>query len=344
MILYAPQTGTVLEAVEPDERMLIASTTKIMTALIVAEHCALDETVHVTPAHTAVEGSSAYLMAGASYPLELVLYGLMLASGNDAAAALAEHVAGSEEAFVALMNEKAASLGLENTHFANPHGLDAPDHYSSARDMALLTAHAMENETFCRAFGAPSYTSLGTEYVNHNKLLESCEGCLGGKTGYTRAAGRTLVSCAERNGLRLICVTLNDPDDWEDHCRLYDEAFATYAYVAFPEPRWCGVPVISGLRATAALTCELPGALMRRDGTSEVRVELPRFVFAPVASGEELGAVHIYADGELVASSPLRARDAVARDEDQALPPWKRYWKNWKRRCLAEERLEPYFV
>ena len=344
MIRYEPRTGAVLASRDPDRRMLIASTTKIMTALVVLEQCGVHETVRVTEAHTALEGSSAYLMAGYSYPLEMLLYGLLLASGNDAAAALADHTAGSEEAFAALMNEKAAALGLQNTHFVNPHGLDDPDHYSSARDLALLTAAAMENETFCRIFSAKSYEAPGTEYVNHNKLLDSCEGCLGGKTGYTRAAGRTLVSCAERDGLRLICVTLSDPDDWEDHRRLYDEAFETWEYVPFPEERWASVPVISGVSPTLSVECSLPGALLRLDGTTQLFVELPRFLFAPISAGETVGALHIYQDGNAIASSELRARYAVAQDEDQALLPWKRFWKNWERRCVGDLHYRDYLV
>lgn len=344
MILYAPQTGTVLQALHPDEPMLIASTTKIMTALVVLEHCALHEPVMVTAEQTQIEGSSASLVPGALYTVEELLYGLMLASGNDAACALAEHTAGSIEGFAALMNEKARALGLSNTHFANPHGLNDPEHYSSARDLALLTAAAMEHPAFCEVFAARSYETHGVEYKNHNKLLDSCEGCIGGKTGYTRAAGRTLVSCVEREGLRLICVTLNDPDDWEDHCRYYDDAYAAYNLISFPGALWNTVPVISGTATEVSLRCETPGVLVHGGARVETRVELPRFVFAPVGEGDALGQVTVYENGKQICAAKICAAAPVARDEDESVLPWRRFWKNWTQRCAGGFESREYFV
>lgn len=340
MILYEPRTGTVLEALHPDEPMLIASTTKIMTAMVALEHCALNEPVTVTEEQTLVEGSSAYLQPGATYTVEDLLYGLMLNSGNDAACALAEHTAGSIEAFAELMNEKVAALGLQNTHFANPHGLNDPEHYSSARDLALITAAAMENPVFCTIFGARSYSSNGIEYVNHNKLLDTCEGCIGGKTGYTMAAGRTLVSCAEREGMRLICVTLSDPNDWEDHRRSYDLGFAAYCYIPFPEERWQRLPVISGISQNVALDCAAPGVLVHRSARVETLVELPRFVFAPISAGETLGQVTVTENGRTILTAEITARSAVTRDEDQCLMPWRRFFKNWTQRCVGSLNYE----
>ena len=227
-IVYEPVTGTVLYEKCADEPMLIASTTKIMTAMVVLENCDLQEKVDITSAHAAVEGSSMYLRPGGNYTVEDLLYGLMLASGNDAAAALADHTAGSMEAFAEKMNERAGELGLQNTHFANSHGLDAQGHYGPARDLAILTSAAMENETFREIFATASYEVGGVSYYNHNKLLSSCPGCIGGKTGYTEKAGRSLVSCVEREGMELICVTISDPRDWEDHAFLYDKCFGEY--------------------------------------------------------------------------------------------------------------------
>ena len=344
MILYEPRTGTVLASLNPDEPMLIASTTKIMTALVVLEHCMLHESVKVTEAQAETEGSSAYLRAGETYTVEMLLYGLMLASGNDAACALAEHTAGSIESFAALMNEKAAALGLANTHFTNPHGLDDEEHYSSARDLALLTAAAMENKTFGRIFSAKSYASNGVEYQNHNKLLDTCEGCLGGKTGYTRAAGRTLVSCAEREGMRLICVTLSDPDDWEDHRRYYDDAFAAFSFRALPEPAWQRLPVISGTSAAVEVRCDAQGVLLHKGAHTDFLVELPRFVFAPVAAGERVGSIAVYENGSRVLEAELRSASAVSRDEADALSPWKRYWRNWTQRCMGSLRVDDILV
>ena len=276
--------------------------------------------------------------------MEELLYGLMLASGNDAACVLAEYTAGSIDAFADLMNEKAQALGLENTHFANPHGLNDPEHYSSARDLALLTAAAMENPSFCEIFSARSYTTHGVEYVNHNKLLETCDGCLGGKTGYTRAAGRTLVSCVERNGLRLICVTLNDPDDWDDHCRYYDNAFDAYEYLCFPEESWKSLPVISGTETEVSLICPISGTLVHRGARIETGVELPRFVFAPVNAGDVLGHVTVLENGKQQCSADICAAASVARDDEESLMPWRRFWKHWTQRSAGSFRSGEYFV
>lgn len=325
-ILYEPRTGTVLREKKADEPMLIASTTKIMTALLVVEHCAMQETVNITEAMCGAEGSSLYLTEGQQFTVEELLYGLMLASANDAAEALAIHTAGSIEAFAAMMNEKAASLGMANTHYANPHGLDDPagQHYSSARDLALLTAAAMENPQFCRFFSAREFEIHGTVIENHNKLLASYDGCLGGKTGYTRAAGRTLVSCAERDGLRLICVTLSDPDDWNDHRALLDAAFADYRFLTFPETGWKSVPAISSTLSAVPLRCSVPYALVRNGREAQIHVSLPRFVFAPVSRGDALGSLVVAVRGKVVVRAELLAAADAPVDPAQRLRPWER--------------------
>lgn len=222
-VLMDADMGQVLYEKNGDRQMLIASTTKIMTALVVLEHAAPDDVITVTPNHMA-EGSSMYLRAGETVRVEELLYGLLLCSGNDAALALTE-CAGGLTPFVALMNEKAAALGMAHTSFANPNGLDADGHYSTARDMAVLAAAAVENPTFRRICSSRSVTIGQRTMENHNRLLRQVEGCVGLKTGYTRAAGRTLVSCAERDGCRLVAVTLQDGNDWADHAALYDYGF-----------------------------------------------------------------------------------------------------------------------
>ena len=222
-VLMDADMGQVLYEKNGDRQMLIASTTKIMTALVVLEHAAPDDVITVTPDHMA-EGSSMYLKAGETVRVEELLYGLLLCSGNDAALALTE-CAGGLTPFVALMNEKAAALGMARTSFANPNGLDADGHYSTARDMAVLAAAAMENPTFRRICSSRSVTIGQRTMENHNRLLRQVEGCVGLKTGYTRAAGRTLVSCTERDGCRLVAVTLQDGNDWADHAALYDYGF-----------------------------------------------------------------------------------------------------------------------
>ena len=222
-VLLDADTGQVLYEKNGDEQMLIASTTKIMTALVVLEQAGLDDTVTVTRDHMA-EGSSMYLKPGETVRVEELLYGLLLCSGNDAALALTA-CAGGPEPFVALMNEKAAALGMTRTSFANPNGLDAEGHYSTARDMAALAAAAMEEPTFRRICSSRSVTIGQRTMENHNRLLRQVEGCVGLKTGYTQAAGRTLVSCTERDGCRLVAVTLQDGNDWADHAALYDYGF-----------------------------------------------------------------------------------------------------------------------
>lgn len=222
-VLMDADMGQVLYEKNGDRQMLIASTTKIMTALVVLEHAAPDDVITVTPDHMA-EGSSMYLRAGETVRVEELLYGLLLCSGNDAALALTE-CAGGLTPFVALMNEKAAALGMARTSFANPNGLDADGHYSTARDMAVLAAAAVENPTFRRICSSRSVTIGQRTMENHNRLLRQVEGCVGLKTGYTQAAGRTLVSCTERDGCRLVAVTLRDGNDWADHAALYDYGF-----------------------------------------------------------------------------------------------------------------------
>ncbi len=212
-----------------DKRLPIASTTKIMTAVVALENMEKNSVITVSEHAQNQEGSCIYLRAGNQVTLENLLYGLMLNSGNDAAMAIAEAVAGDADRFAEMMNEKAADLGCKNTHFTNPSGLPDREHYSSAYDMALIMAYAMEKEDFERIVGTKEYQIELPQSVtylrNHNKLLWQYNGCIGGKTGFTKVAGRCLVSCTQREGVRLITVTLNDPSDWIDHKNLTDNAF-----------------------------------------------------------------------------------------------------------------------
>ena len=222
-VLMDADSGRLLYEKNGEKRMLIASTTKLMTALVALEQGGLQQEITVTGGHMA-EGSSMYLRPGEKLTLETLLYGLLLCSGNDAALAVTECMGGAVP-FVARMNEKAAELGMENTHFANPNGLDDEAHYSTAEDMAKLAAAAMDDPVLRRVASTRTARIGGRTLTNHNKLLSRVEGCVGLKTGYTRAAGRTLVSCAERDGVRLVAVTLQDGDDWNDHASLYEQGF-----------------------------------------------------------------------------------------------------------------------
>ena len=222
-ILMDADSGEILFEKDAGRCMRIASTTKIMTALVALEQGALDDTVTVGSQHMA-EGSSMYLRVGETVRMEELLYGLLLCSGNDAALALTE-CAGGTAPFVERMNEKAAALGMRNSHFANPNGLDDEAHYSTAYDMALLGCAAVNEPTLRRMVSTRTAVIGGRTLTNHNKLLSRLDGCVGLKTGYTKAAGRTLVSCAEQAGHRLVAVTLRDGDDWNDHEALYRWGF-----------------------------------------------------------------------------------------------------------------------
>ena len=210
-ILLDAATGRVLYEKNADDRSLIASTTKIMTALVICEQCNVLDRMRIPKEAVGIEGSSMYLQEGEVLTIQELLYGLMLHSGNDAAVALAIYCGGTVEGFAELMNDKARQIGMKDSHFENPNGLDAPGHYSTARDLAILAAYAMENPIFHKTVSTKNIT-VGQRYLrNHNKLLWQVSGADGVKTGYTRAAGRILVSSALRDGRRLVAVTIKSP-------------------------------------------------------------------------------------------------------------------------------------
>lgn len=234
-ILMEQESGRILYEKEAHTPMRIASITKIMTAILAIESGKLDEWVTVSSNAVGTEGSSIYLVAGEKIKLIDLVYGLMLRSGNDAAIAIAEHVGGSVEGFVYLMDEKRKELGMINSSFANPHGLDDhEEHYSTAYDMAILTRYAMKNDIYREISGTKSYRSVNKDnyyrvFNNKNRLLTQLyRHCTGGKTGYTKRANRTLVSTAERDGMELIAVTIHAPSDWNDHISLFEWAFENY--------------------------------------------------------------------------------------------------------------------
>lgn len=315
--LLEQSSGRVLYRQNADEERLIASITKIMTAVTALEHAEVDRTYTVTAQDTA-EGSSMYLRPGEILRLEELLYGLMLVSGNDAALAVARCTAGSVEDFVDLMNETARRLGLTHTHFANPNGLDAEGHYSSARDMAVLGAYALQNQDFRRIVSTASIT-IGDRYLaNHNKLLRRYEGCIGIKTGFTKAAGRTLVSAAARDGMTLVCVTLSDGDDWNDHMALLDYGFTNYHMeTAVPAGR-----VLASVLVQDGTVVSVPLAAadnlrypLTADEKLTVVARVPLSVPAPVLPGQVIGEVCAYLEGEEVAAVDLLATAPSAKNE-----------------------------
>lgn len=242
-VLMELESGRVLFEKEAHEKKRIASITKIMTAILAIESGKLDETVTVSNQAFGTEGSSLFLARGQKMKLEDLVYGLMLRSGNDAAVAIAEHVGGSLDGFVFMMNKKAEEIGMRNSSFTNPHGLDnTENHYSTAYDMALLTRYAMNNETFreissTKEHHAPNPNEKWDyEWNNKNKMLKLYKYSTGGKTGYTKLAKRTLVSTAEKDGMALVAVTLNAGDDWNDHMALFDAAFEEYTLTTVLAP------------------------------------------------------------------------------------------------------------
>lgn len=324
-VLLEAQSGTVLCSRNETQMLPMASTTKIMTALLTLEHGSLDESFTVDAQSIKVEGSSMGLLAGDTVTLRDLCYGMLLASGNDAANLAAVRVAGSVEAFADLMNERAKQIGMSNTHFVTPSGLHNEEHYSTAYDMALLAREALNNPEFAeicgcskakRSFGNPPYTRWMT---NHNKLLTSYEGCIGVKTGFTKMAGRCLVSAAERNGVRLIAVTLNAPNDWQDHTKLLDYGFSCVPSAPVTLPAAEGqktVPVVGGVNDTVtAVASSEPQLFLNEEEAAKVqtRILLRTFYYAPVRQGDVLGCVEYVLDGRVVASVDLTAAEDVAK-------------------------------
>lgn len=314
-ILVDAESGRVLYEQNADREMLIASTTKIMTALVAIREGSLSDSVKVSRSAAYTEGSSMYLKEGEELTLETLLYGLMLCSGNDAAVAIAEHISGSQEAFARLMNETARELGMEHSSFANPNGLDAEGHYSTARDMAVLACAAMENETLARIVSTRTVSIGGRTMTNHNKLLSYSSDCIGLKTGYTKAAGRTLVSCAERNGQRLVVVTLQDGNDWADHQALYEYGFSTY-----PAQRLAILgQTVKREAVQGAIEPDIP--LVAAEGFSwptaeneqiRTKVELDQPLTAPVAAGTRVGQAVFTLNGNEIGRVDLLCGEAAA--------------------------------
>ena len=291
-ILMDAESGRILYEKDAHTPRLIASTTKLLTALVAVESTPdLERVIEVKPEYQA-EGSSMYLKVGEELTLKELLYGLLLASGNDAALAIAGGCAGSVETFVDWMNEWAADLEMKDSHFANPNGLDDEEYYSTAYDMALLAQAVLRNETLREMVATRSITAAGRSLTNHNKLLWQYEGCIGMKTGYTEAAGRTLVSCAARNGQTLICVTLKDRDDWKDHAALFDYGFSAFPIhpLARSGKSFRTLPVTGSLlpqvEVVTAEDVRYPLAAAER---VRARITLPQEAAAPIQKGTIAG-------------------------------------------------------
>lgn len=314
-VLMDASSGRVLYGHNIHDRRLIASTTKLMTALVALESgVELSQKITVAPQWVGVEGSSIYLREGETLTLETLLYGMLLRSGNDAALAVAEVCAGSVEDFAAQMNQKAQALGMADSHFVNPNGLNDEQHFSSAYDMALLARACLENETLREMVSTKSIALEGRSFTNHNKLLWQYEGCIGLKTGYTEKAGRTLVSAAERDGMTLICVTLSDPNDWADHTALFDWGFSNCRLeIAAQEEELVGwLPVEGSLVPLCPLvTEESLGAALKEGEVLETELVLDSTTLtAPVTRGQQVGELICSLQGEELDRVPVvTARD-----------------------------------
>ena len=328
-ILIEADSGDVIYEKNAHEKRPMASTTKIMTAVVALEHSKPDQVVSVKEAACGVEGSSIYLTPGEQLTMEELLYALMLESANDAAAAIAYEIAGGIDGFAALMNETAARIGLGETHFTNPHGLDHEEHYTTAADLAKLTAYAMRIPTFReivstykRAIPLRNGDRNGEEtrmLLNHNRLLRRSEDVIGVKTGFTKRSGRCLVTAAERNGVKVIAVTLNAPDDWNDHLALHELGFAQYASYVLAEPgSFSGRFLCASAPDGSVLAANDEGlTLCLKAGlTITHTVECGRMLFAPIEKGDVLGRVVFYADGEEIGSVPLTAQESVEAPAD----------------------------
>lgn len=326
--LYCVNTGEFLLSQNGDERLPMASTTKIMTAILGIEALQADHEEMVVTMTTDMyaEGSSMYLGDGEQVLMSDLVGGMLMVSGNDAANAIALTVGGSFEGFQNLMNEKARSIGLENTSFVTPSGLDAEGHYTTACDLAKLMEYCMENSLFREIDGSQSITvdfinpdDKVQTYYNENRLLREYEYCIAGKTGYTQKAGRTLVSCAEKDGIRLIAVTLNDGDDWNDHKKMYDYGFETLSLEQLEmDFEDLTVPVVGGTKDSLELEVGTqPSICVDGDDDEEISVvyEIPSFVYAPIAEGSRVGYLKYYNNGVYAGQSEVTAAETVVYQE-----------------------------
>ncbi len=318
-VLINADTGEIIFEHNAETRLSMASTTKIMTALLLCESGDLSREVTVTAEMLRVEGTSMGLLPGDKVTLEGLLYGMMLPSGNDAANATAFILGGTVDGFVKKMNQKAVQLGLKNTHFETPSGLDGEEHYTTAYDLAMITRYALQNPHFKKAvscksavvyYGNPPYRRTLT---NHNRLLKMHPDCVGVKTGFTKKSGRCLVSAAERDGKRVIAVTLYDPDDWRDHKAMLDYGLERIVTTEIkPESCEYELPVVNSDNQNVKVTiAPLKVNYLENKGFS-CRVNLPEFLYAPIKKDEKIGSVVFLKDGKMITEREIKAGQSVS--------------------------------
>lgn len=319
-ILVNAETLGILVGENYNIKLPMASTTKIMTALILAEQKNLQKTVKVTKEMISVEGSSMGLLEGDTVSFNNLLYGMLLASGNDAANVTAIALGGSTENFAKMMNRKAKEIGLKNTNFVTPSGLDAENHFSTAYDLAVLTAYALKNKVFKNAvssykatlfYGNPPYRRTIT---NHNKLLIEYEDAIGVKTGFTKKAGRCLVSAAKRDGKTIICVTLNDPDDWNDHTKLLNLGLNS---VVNYKPEFTNtlssIKVMGGERDSVNVNCNFGDVCLIEDEINSLtyKIHYNKFLIAPIFKDQVVGEITYHLNNKIIKRFNITAKETV---------------------------------
>lgn len=322
-ILIEADSGDVILSNNAYQRLPMASTTKIMTAIVAIENCDCSTEITITEAMVGVEGSSIYLKVGERLTLEQLLYALLLQSANDAAEAIAIGISDSVDNFALLMNEKARELGLNNTNFTNPHGLDDDMHYTTAADLAKITAYALKNELFREIVSTKKYVIKETDcnneryLTNHNKLLFMYDGTIGVKTGFTKRSGRCLVSAAEKNGVTLIAVTLSAPDDWNDHISMFNYGFEQYESLTLADKGQLSfrLPVICGDSDSVLISNKDSVTLtLKKDHKQlvcRIRIYNGKTLFAPIKKNEHIADAVYYVEDREIAIIPLYTVDDV---------------------------------
>ncbi|MCI8589947.1 MAG: D-alanyl-D-alanine carboxypeptidase [Clostridiales bacterium] len=298
-----------------DDRHEIASLTKIMTVVIALENGGdLSRVVTVADEAIGTEGTSIYLKSGEQMTVSDLIWAVLLNSANDASVALAVAVGGSVEEFVAMMNAKAYALCMNATHYVNPNGLPAEDHYSSAKDLAILACYALSVEGFKEI--SSSYThsipydgvANGRQLVNHNKLVKQYDGCIGMKTGFTKSAGRCLVTAAQRDGVTLVCVTLDDGNDWNDHKTLLNIGFDTYERVVLSaqSEQGFGIPVAGEERLVLCANEADVSAVLKKDRSEVIKsLNVPDFVYGPINLHDKIGTVTYKYNGKVIGEDSI---------------------------------------
>lgn len=319
-VVICADNGKVLFEKNAYEKRSMASTTKIMTALLALEAAdAEDRDISITNKMILVEGSSMGLKEGNILPISSLAKGMLTVSGNDAANAVAISLGGSLELFSDMMNEKAKQIGMQDTHFVTPSGLDDKEHYSTAYDMALLGAYAIDNNSFLDICSSKKVDVLFKEpyqtraFYNENRMLKRYEGCIGIKTGFTKTSGRCLVSAAKRNNLCLVAVTLNAPDDWNDHEKLLDYGFSAAESLIFEdEKEILNIPLVGSSSEFIEVSTKSPTKVIINRGCKdklEKKVYAPKFIYAPVFKDQVIGKIEYTLNGKVVAQNDLFIKD-----------------------------------